>query len=418
MGVVVQRIDRDLPASAPTAPPGLAVGPLSVEVVSDPAGVEALGPAWREMVHDRHLFVGPDWVGAWFDGPGVAATPHVLAVRDGLRLVGVLPLAADRGVVTTCGVAEGLVHVDVAAAPERAPDVAAAVVAHLEGEPWRRWRLHRLAEGGALHLALRARAAARPVLERFVGACPYVDHRGDWDGFLRGLSKHHRHEATRQLRRFWDAPGAALRWVRAPAEVDGALDVLFALHRRRFEALGRPSAFDVPASRAFHRALARRLAERDGLLLGVLSADGRPVAAAYGAHARATTSFFNAGIDPDFHRAGAGVVLRCHVLKDAVLGAGRRELDLLEGCQDWKLRWATGVRPVLDVDVFPPTAVGRAHGGLRRLVRALKARAAATAHRAHGPGTSPDEPADPRHCRRLGCPHAPPAPPADPGADD
>lgn len=416
VGVALTRTDSDLRTTSPgpvLAPASAGGGPLALEVVADDAGLEALAPAWRTLLGDRHFFMGPDWTRSWLAGPGHLLRPHVVAVREGSRLVGVLPLAARRGVVGTCGATEGLAHVDVVAEAGRGPAIADVVLAHLEGERWSRWRMHRVAEGGALHGALRARAARQPVLERFVGACPYVEHRGDWASFLKDLSKHQRHEATRQLRRFFEAPGAAVRWVTDPADVDAALDVVFDLHTRRFQALGRPTAFARPEVRAFHGTLARRLAERGALMLGVLGDGGRPVAAAYGAHHGGTTSFFNAGIDPAFARAGAGVVLRCLVLKDAVLAAGRHELDLLEGCQEWKLRWATGVRPMLDVDVFPSSVGGRVRGSVRGLVRALKARASAAVHAGRGPGSTSEEPADPKHCRRLGCPYAPVAPPCD-----
>jgi CelD/BcsL family acetyltransferase involved in cellulose biosynthesis len=393
------------PALTLRPPPG-----LTVEVVTDVAALEGLAFAWRALLTDRQVFVGPDWTIAWLAGPGARFRPHVVAVREGDRLVGVLPLASRRGTLGTCGVAEGLAHVDVVAAQGRAADVASAIVTFLTAQRWGRWRLHRVDADGALTAALRALASSRPVLERFVGACPYVEVEAGWDGFLRTLSKHQRHEATRHLRRFWAQEDVALRWVTHADEVESALDVLFDLHAKRFAALGRPTAFSVPAVRAFHGRLARRLVERDALMLGVLSLRGAPVAAAYGAHLRGTTAFFNAGIDPAFQRTGAGVVLRCHVLKDAVAGAGRRELDLLEGCQDWKLRWATGVRPILDVDVFPPSVPGRVHGALRALVRRLKARASAALHDPdERPGAQADEPADPKHCRRAGCPFAPEA---------
>ena len=416
MGVALIRTDSEFQTTTPSpacAPASAGGGALAVEVATDAAGLEALAPAWRTLLSDRHFFVGPDWVRSWLEGPGHRQRPHVVAVREGDRLVGLLPLACRRGVLTTCGADEGLAHVDVVAEPGRAAAVADVVLAHLDGERWARWRMHRVAEGGALHAALRARAARQPVLERFVGACPYVEHHGDWASFLKDLSKHQRHEATRQLRRFFEGPDATVRWVTDPKDVDAALDVVFDLHTRRFEALGRPTAFARPEVRAFHGVLAHRLADRGALMLGVLADGGRPVAAAYGAHLGGTTSFFNAGIDPAFARAGAGVVLRCLVLKDAVLAAGRHELDLLEGCQEWKLRWATGVRPMLDVDVFPASVGGRVRGGVRGLVRALKRQASAAVHAGRGPGSTSEEPADPKHCRRLGCPYAPAAPPCD-----
>src|SRR5204862_1639103 len=101
-------------------------------------------------------------------------------------------------------------------------------------------------------------------------------------------------------------------------------------------------------------------------------------------------------------KVGAGFVLRGLMMKEATIEAGRAEFDLLEGCQEWKLRWATGVRPLLDVDVFPAGLLGAAAGRATGLARAVRKRAAVAIKGERGPGSPDDEPADPKHCRRLG----------------
>lgn len=401
-------------ATASSAPRAARSTDLRCEVIATVDALEALAPAWRALLTDRQTFVGPDWTIEWLRGPGAAWSPHVVAARDASgTLVGVLPLARRRGLLSTCGPTHGFAHGDVVAAPGRAADVAAAVVAHVAASASWRVRFHRCVEDGALAQAVRARRPHQVVLERFAAACPFLTPVRDWLGFLKDLSKHQRHEATRQLRRFWERDGAAIRWVTSPADVGPAMDVLFDLHTRRFDALGRDTALASPRLREFHGRLAARLAVHGGLVLGVLEDGGKPVAAAYGFSSGATTSFFNAGIDPAFSRTGAGVVLRCHVLKDATIEAGRTELDFLEGCQEWKLRWATGVRPLVDLDLFPAGAAGRAHGALRGLIRSLKARAGKALHGERPPGRTSEEPADPKHCRRIGCAHAPAAQPGD-----
>jgi len=372
--------------------PGAVVpGPLAAlryECVETLEGLEALVPAWRVLLTDRQFFVGPDWVIEWLRWRMAGTTPLCVVARDPEgRLVGLLPLARRRrGGLEVCGGQEGAAHVDVVAEDGRRAEVAAGVLAQLDALRWPRLRLHRLAADGALAKALERPGSDLPRVERTETACPFVQAPRDWLAFLADLSKHQRHEATRQLRRFWERPGASIRWVRTRADAAEGLRLLFDLHERRFAALGQQTVFHGSDLLAFHVALAERLADRDALMLGILSDGGRPVAAAYGFQQGGTTLFFQAGIDPDFRDVGAGVVLRCHVMKDACLGTGRHELDLLEGCQAWKLRWACGVRPLLDTDVFPSTIGGRARERVERVVRSLRARAAEAVRGRPAPG--------------------------------
>ena len=198
-----------------------------------------------------------------------------------------------------------------------------------------------------------------------------------------------------------------MRWVRSPSECAAGIAELFALHARRFADLERTSAFAGAALEAFHTALATKLAQEGRLLLGFLEAEGRTVASAYGFHVGSTTSMFQSGIDPEFHATGAGVVLRAHVLRDEVLAAGRTELDLLDGCVAWKLRWATSVRVLVDVDVYPATLAGRARGAVAQGVAAVRATAADALRGTRCPGRPEHEVVDPKYCARLHCRFAP-----------
>jgi CelD/BcsL family acetyltransferase involved in cellulose biosynthesis len=297
--------------------------------------------------------------------------------------------------------------VDVLAAPERADDVARRALEVLALHRGGRVRLHRLAADGALARAVAAIGDASPALVRPATTCPYVSVADGWESHLASLSKHERHETRRQTRRFFERPRAEVRFATWFDEVGPALDAVFGLHERRFAATGRRSDFARPAVRAFHERLARALCERGDLLLATLEDDGAPVAAAYGFHAGDVTYLFQTGIDPRFHAVGAGVVLRARVMEEAVAGAGRTEVDLLDGCYDWKARIATGVRVLVDADLYPGTALGRGERLLERAKRAARGRAAAILHgkrRCPGRAAGTDLEAGP--CSRARCPFA------------
>ena len=402
----------DVSVRTRVAPPrgvGMAGAPVSFDVITDLERLEAFADAWRELLASHQFFVGPEWTLEWLRWRAADLTPYVVVGRDVEgRLAAVLPLArrAD-GELVTCGGSDGSAHVDVVASAGFARLAAEGALTFLAAQKAPRVRFERLAEDGALLEALRRDVVEGVRVERLATTCPHVLHTGDWTSFLGKLSKHQRHEVQRQCRRFLDRPGAGVRFVRTPSECAAGIAELFDLHARRFADLDRPSAFSGDALREFHTALATRLARDGRLLLGFLDAEGRTVASAYGFHLGPATYLFQAGIDPEFHATGAGVVLRAHVLRDEVLGAGRTELDLLDGCYAWKLRWATSVRVLLDVDLYPATLGGRARGAVAQGMASLRATAADAIKGMRCPGRSSHEVVDPKYCVRLGCRFAP-----------
>jgi len=400
---VAARDVHDAPAPAPARG-------QSFEVVTDLDRLGALSDAWRDLLAPGRFFVGPDWILTWLRWRAADVTPHVVVGRDEHgRLASVLPLhrTAD-GELATCGAEHGAVHVDVVSTPEDARVAAEGALALLAREKAPRIRFHRLAEDGALYKALRRDVVPGARVERPVTTCPYLVPESSWEGFLGRLSKHQRHEVQRQCRRFLEREGAAVRWVREPEACATAVAELFDLHERRFADLDRSSAFTGAALRDFHVALATGLAREGRLLLGFLDAEGRTVASVYGFHCGSTTYMFQAGIDPDFSATGAGVVLRAHVLRDEVIAAGRHELDLLDGCQAWKLRWASGVRVIFDVDLYPATLAGRARGAVAQGVASLREKAADVVKGMRCPGRPEHEVVDPKYCQRLNCRFSPP----------
>ena len=399
-------IDASVRIRAATAA-GFAVAgaPVTWDVITELDRLEASAESWRDLLTANQFFVGPEWTLEWLRWRAPDRTPFAVVGRDAeRRLCAVLPLArCPDGELEICGGDEGVAHIDVVSSTGFGRAAAEGALAFLAAQKAPRIRFDRLAEDGALLTALRGDVATGSRVERIATTCPYIVHTGDWAAFLAKLSKHQRHEVQRQCRRFLDRPGATVRWVRSPSDCAAGIAELFDLHARRFADLDRPSAFAGEALRTFHTSLATRLAREGRLLLGFLDAEGRTVASAYGFHVGSATYMFQAGIDPEFHATGAGVVLRSHVLRDEVLASGRTELDLLDGCSAWKLRWATGVRVLFDVDLYPATLAGRARGAVAQGMASLRATAADALKGMRCPGRSPHEVVDSKYCAKLGC---------------
>ncbi len=386
-------------------------GPLAWSVVGDRAGLQTLEPDWRRLAGPYRFFVGPDWVLAWLEGRGgEGVSPHVLVARDGAgALVGLLPLVRTaRGDLEPAGRLDGVAHVDVVAQAGREDEVAAGAIERLLGHQGGRVRLARLSESGALARAVHAREADVQLLSRPSAVCPFAALPSGWEGFLESLDKHYRQDARRQARRFFGRESAQARWAETVADVPAALDTLFDLHGRRFQSLRRASDFLGQERHRFHATLATRLAARGDLALGTLLDGGKPVASAYGFHHGGITHLFNTGLHPEFTSLGVGLVQRALFVTRAGERGPGAEIDFLDGCYEWKIRWATGVRVLLDVDLFPMTALGGGSRLLAGAVRAARSRAATFVKGRRCPGR-PDGAiaASPDRCRKVGCPYPP-----------
>lgn len=393
-----------LPATVTAAPDATGVASrLALEVLEGRPALESLAPAWRTWLRPEQATLGPDFVGCWFDTVGLARRPVTLVVRDPAgEVVGFLPLARARGGrLALAGGFDGGSHGDVVAAPGQGAAVARAIVDGLLARKGPPVRLPRLAAAGHLAAALQAHDLDDGVHLRLSAAVPRIVVPADWDTYLAGRSKHVRHEIRRRLRRWREQDGAQVRWLRSQAEVAHGIDTLMRLHARRFAGRHAHTVFRGQDLLTFHQRLAARLLHQDRLLLAVLMTGGEAVAVAYGWHLAGTTTLFQMGIRPEAEALSPGSVLVHLVLRDAVIGAGRRVLDLGEGCYDWKLRLADDVAHLVDVTVhgrglrgFVGRTAARAGDRARRTLR--RVRGAPACHGAVGAvGGSA--------CRRGGC---------------
>jgi CelD/BcsL family acetyltransferase involved in cellulose biosynthesis len=147
----------------------------------------------------------------------------------------------------------------------------------------------------------------------------------------------------------------------ADADLESALDDLFALHGARWAETGSPFLDHA----AFHRDVARIAAARGWLRLVFLEDDGRPVAASYGFRYEGAELDYQGGRDPEWTGGSPGLALLAWMVR-AAFEAGICNYRLLRGGEWYKTRFATHDR---GVETF---AVG--HGALGT------AAAAAAAH--------------------------------------
>jgi len=154
-----------------------------------------------------------------------------------------------------------------------------------------------------------------------------------WDDFLAARSSNFRQQVRRRERAL-HAHGLRYRLCDDRARLDRDLDLLFALHRRRWS--GGESEFT--RREAFHREFATLAFERGWLRLWFLELNGAAAAAWYGLRFGAVDWYYQAGRDPARDRSAVGFVLLAHSLREA-MADGMREYRFGRGGEEYKSRF-------------------------------------------------------------------------------
>lgn len=120
--------------------------------------------------------------------------------------------------------------------------------------------------------------------------------------------------------------------------LDAALDVLFELHRKRWERRNLPGALSTEEVRTFHRSAARGLLNAGILRLWLLRLGDKVAAAYYGFQHRGSAYYYLSGFDPAESYANPGTLVVGHAIAVA-LAEGTRTFNFLRGREAYKYRW-------------------------------------------------------------------------------
>jgi CelD/BcsL family acetyltransferase involved in cellulose biosynthesis len=284
-------------------------------------------------------FQRPEWLLPY----ARAFPPHdawVLAVHDGGRLAGLLPLfrypnGPDR---TLAPLGAGLSdYLDAVLEPGSEPAVLDALWTYLETrrDDWDLcdWEQVPADSPLARHPAPSGFESESPAGD----PCPVLPLPGRVEDLGEVVP-------TRQL--------ANLRKFRRKAETLGSLvldrageatwreqlDALFTLHRARWGALGQSGVLATESLLAFHREVVAGFLARGALFLHTLRLDGRPLACVYGFREKETVYCYLQGFDPEFEKLSPGVMVLGGVIEKAVR-EGARAIDFLRGRETYKYRW-------------------------------------------------------------------------------
>ncbi len=280
-----------------------------IEVISDPAALEALRPEWSELWRDDPRatpFQSPEWLLAWRRHLFAGGQLWVVAGRRDGRLISLLPLFRY------------------GARLQNLAFLGAGITDYLDslGEPTPR------IPGDWEHANLEELRPDSPLLELSApeqcSVCPVIHLPSPIDPKLAI-------DIRRSSNRLHQAGQARI-------ERTTHLDDLFALHAARWRERNEEGVLAEAKLQDFHREVAAGFDRLGILRLYRLLLDDRAVAVVYAFTHRRRVYGYLTGFDPGLSKLSPGTVLLAHIIHES-LREGALEFDFLRNPEPYKYRW-------------------------------------------------------------------------------
>ena len=169
-------------------------------------------------------------------------------------------------------------------------------------------------------------------------ASPYIPLPKSFEDYLAALPSQGRYLLRKSLRDLeaW-SKDVQFHVATNLSELERGRKILECLHAERWNAAGKPGAFDSVRFRAFHDQIMRQLLERGALELCWLTAGGEPIAALYNIVWDGRVYFYQGGRSLRVpKKIRPGIVAHAFAIRRAI-ELGRREYDFLAGNARYKL---------------------------------------------------------------------------------
>ena len=168
---------------------------------------EAVVAEWIELLKrgGRHTpFEHPAWKGAWLEVLAPQLEPELVEVREEGRMVALAPLVwTGEAALELMGGEDVSDYLDFIVETDRGRELIPKLLAAIDELPWRRLTLESIEAASMTPGEIRAWVQSKgyDLEEAETTVCPLIELADDWEGYLAGLSKKHRHELRRKLRR-------------------------------------------------------------------------------------------------------------------------------------------------------------------------------------------------------------------------
>jgi CelD/BcsL family acetyltransferase involved in cellulose biosynthesis len=185
------------------------------------------------------------------------------------------------------------------------------------------------------------------------------------EGFEARLARKFRTELRRTAKKL-----EGLAFERVAGFDHGALRDALAIEAMSWKGTAGTAIASDPRTLRFYTTLARLYAAKGALTIAFLRANGRRIAMQLALEQGGTYYLLKPSFDPAFADYGPGQLLMNEVAEDA-RARGLLQCDLLGKDDAWKRKWSDDLQAHVRVDVYAPTALGRARYALETMRASL-----------------------------------------------
>ena len=175
---------------------------------------------------------------------------------------------------------------------------------------------------------------------------PRMHFRGSYEETEKSLGWSKKHRPSVRIRRI-RKDGALSLWVAEDRDsIQQRLEILFDLHRKKWNSQGKPSQFEKPAERSCFLKMAENL-PLSMLHYSEVRLDEKVLSCHFGFLCGNWLYWYKPAYDPQHEGLSPGV-LHIALLAEHGIGQGWQGIDFLQGDESYKFRWKNDDKPTLD----------------------------------------------------------------------
>lgn len=306
---------------------------------------------------DNHVFLTWEWLTNWWRHYGDKRKFLLITISDGKKILAAVPLMSS--MYKLYGLK--LRKMEFIATPasdyhsflltEKKPEYVKMMLEYADhiAPEWDCIELQEVPENSETTRVLRTLSKEPLRLEeRTQNLCPFIVLPSTLEDYLRRLGSNWRRNLRRWERKLKRNYKIDFKIHNDIETVNDAMETIFDLHQKRWQARKQPGAFSDQRFRDFHLDVARSFAEKGWLTLNFLTLNDEPVAAGYAFKYAQKLFCYLSGFDPHFSEYHVGHLRHIYLIKYCIEN-GLEEYDFLRGVESYKGWWNSFMRKNLEV---------------------------------------------------------------------